>query len=162
MTDVSQQGAALITGAARRIGRAIALRLSSEGFPVALHASARSGEEAASLAAEIVARGGRAAVLVADLTDPGQVGTLVPKTVAALGDIKLLVNNASLFEPDAAVPFDQTCFDRHMATNLRAPLQLSADVASRVAEGREAAIVNILDQRVLRPNPQFFSYTLSK
>jgi NAD(P)-dependent dehydrogenase (short-subunit alcohol dehydrogenase family) len=156
------RGAALVTGAARRIGRAIALRLAAEGHPLALHASLRSRHEAEALAAEIVGQGGRAAVLTADLTSPAEVQRLLPDAIAALGEVEVLVNNASLFEADLAMPFDIDRYERHMATNLRAPLQLAADLAERVPEGREGAIINILDQRVLRPNPQFFSYTLSK
>jgi NAD(P)-dependent dehydrogenase (short-subunit alcohol dehydrogenase family) len=156
------QGVALVTGASRRIGRAIALRLAAEGYPVALHASHRSAEEAQRTADEIAVAGGRASVFCADLAVASDVGRLVPAVVAALGEIAVLVNNASLFEPDEAAPFDLDRYERHMATNLRTPLQLTAAVAARVPEGAEAVVVNIIDQRVLRPNPQFFTYTLSK
>jgi NAD(P)-dependent dehydrogenase (short-subunit alcohol dehydrogenase family) len=81
---------------------------------------------------------------------------------AALGPVTLLVNNASLFEADAACAFDARLFDQHMAVNLRAPLQLASDFAAQLPEGREGLIVNLLDQRVWRLNPHFFSYTLTK
>ena len=155
-------GVALVTGASRRIGRAIALRLAQDGYPVALHASRRSQDDARAVASQIVAAGGRAEVFCADLAVAKEVDALVPAVVAGLGEIGVLVNNASLFEPDAAEPFDLDRYERHMATNLRAPLQLAAAVAARVPEGGDGAIINIIDQRVLRPNPQFFSYTLSK
>ena len=159
---IRPRGAALVTGASRRIGRSIALRLAREGFPVALHTSRRSSAEAEIVAAEIAAGGGRAVVLGCDLADAGDVSRLVRDTGAALGTLQVLVNNASVFEPDAAAPFDLALFERHMAVNLRAPLQLAADFAAQVADGAEGVIINIIDQRVLRPNPQFFTYTLSK
>ena len=114
------------------------------------------------MAAEIAGAGGRAVVLAADLAAADEVSRLLPDAIAALGPLEVLVNNASLFEADDAAPFDLALFDRHMAINLRAPLQLSADLAAQVPEGAEGVIVNIIDQRVLRPNPQFFTYMLSK
>jgi NAD(P)-dependent dehydrogenase (short-subunit alcohol dehydrogenase family) len=86
----------------------------------------------------------------------------VAGATAALGPLTLLVNNASLFEDDRAESFDLDLFDRHMAINLRAPLQLARDFAAQVPAHQEAAIINIIDQRVWRLNPLFFSYTLSK
>lgn len=161
-SKIRPAGVALVTGASRRIGRAIALRLAAEGYCLALHASRRSQDDAQRVGEEIAGAGGRAQVFCADLADAAEVERIVPDVVAALGEIAVLVNNASLFEPDAAAPFDLDRFERHMSTNLRAPLQLTAAVAARVPERAEAAVVNIIDQRVLRPNPQFFSYTLSK
>jgi NAD(P)-dependent dehydrogenase (short-subunit alcohol dehydrogenase family) len=164
MSDISTgpKRVALVTGASRRIGRTIAIRLAAEGHVLALHASHRSRGEAEAVARQIEAAGGRAMVFRADLSVTTEVGSLLPAVVAALGPVGILVNNASLFEPDAALPFDMDRYDRHMATNLRAPLQLASALAAQVPDGTEAAIVNIIDQRVLRPNPQFFSYTLSK
>ncbi len=153
---------ALVTGAARRIGRAVALRLVAGGFGVALHASARSAPEAEALAAAIRADGGRAMVVIGDLASAEDVAGLVGAAESGLGGLEALVNNASVYEPDAALPFDPAQFDRHMAVNLRAPLQLAADFAARVPEGGRGVIVNITDQKVWRLNPRFFTYTLSK
>ena len=162
MGEVLDQGCALVTGAARRLGRAIALALAQKGFAVALHASDRSRAEADEVCAAIRAAGGRACVLSADLADSQAVAGLMAGACAALGPVTLLVNNASLFEADAAGAFDARLFDQHMAVNLRAPLQLASDFAAQLPEGREGLIVNLLDQRVWRLNPRFFSYTLTK
>ena len=162
MGEVLDQGCALVTGAARRLGRAIALALAQKNFSVALHASERSRAEADEVCAAIRAAGGRACVLTADLADQQAVAGLMAGARAALGPVTLLVNNASLFEADAAGAFDARLFDQHMAVNLRAPLQLASDFAAQLPEGQEGLIVNLLDQRVWRLNPHFFSYTLTK
>lgn len=150
--------AALVTGAARRIGRAIALRLAAEGWPVALHVRAIDAD-ARTLAAQIGAAGGAAALIDGDLGEPAAAAGLVARAAAALGPIGLAVNNASLFAQDAAADFTAAGFDRHMAVNLRAPLLIGQAMA---AQGVEGAIVNIVDQRVWRLTPDCFSYTLSK
>ena len=162
MDTAVQQKAALVTGASRRLGLAIVRALVEKNFSVALHASERSRAEAESACAEIVAAGGRACVLSCDLADNAAVAGLVAQARAALGPLTLLVNNASLFEADGAAPFNPALFERHMAVNLRAPLQLASDFAAQLPEGREGLIVNLLDQRVWRLNPHFFTYTLSK
>jgi NAD(P)-dependent dehydrogenase (short-subunit alcohol dehydrogenase family) len=162
MGEALDQGCALVTGAARRLGRAIALALAQKNFSVALHASQRSRAEADEVCAAIRAAGGRACVLTADLADQQAVAGLMAAAHAALGPVTLLVNNASLFEADAASAFDARLFDQHMAVNLRAPLQLASDFVAQLPEGREGLIVNLLDQRVWRLNPHFFSYTLTK
>ena len=156
------KGAALITGAARRIGRAIAERLAVEGYDVALHVSERSRGDAETLASDLRASGRAACVVVADLADPREVGTLIARAHKALGSLTLLVNNASIFEDDRADAFDAALWERHFAVNLRAPAQLSADFAAALPAPMDGAIVNIVDQRVWRLNPGFFSYTLSK
>ena len=153
---------ALVTGAARRIGRAIALRLAADGYRLALHASARSRDDAENVAAEIRSAGGEAQVVTADLAVAGEASGLLPSVIAALGEPTLLVNNASLFEADRADAFDPAFFDRMMAVNLRAPAQLASDFAAALPEGKPGCIINLLDQRVWRLNPQFYSYTLSK
>jgi NAD(P)-dependent dehydrogenase (short-subunit alcohol dehydrogenase family) len=152
---------ALVTGAPRRIGRAIAARLAAEGFSVALHASARSLNAAQELARELTGSGGKTHVLCADLSDGEAPARLIAEAQAVLGPLSLLVNNASIFEPDAPDTIDPARWDRHFAVNLRAPVLLSAEFA-RCAAGREASIVNIVDQRVLRLTPRYFSYTLAK
>ncbi len=163
MTEqIKSRGCALVTGAVRRIGRAIALRLAREGYDIALHGSARSEPDARQLAADITAGGQRAHVLIADLGDPAQTGALLQQATGALGPVTLLVNNASVFESDGAAEFDLAHFDRCVAVNLRAPLQLCSAFAAMLPADRQGCVVNILDQRVWRLNPRFFSYTLSK
>jgi len=150
--------AALITGAGRRIGAAIARALAREGYAVVLHAH-RSRSEAEGTASEIAAAGGRASIVLADLADGVALAGLVP-AAAAFGPLTLLVNNASLFEEDDITTLDRAAFERTMAVNLSAPLFLAQAFAAQAAAG--ASIVNVVDQRVLKPTPRFFSYTLSK
>lgn len=152
--------AALVTGAARRIGKALALRLAREGFVLALHASERSRGDAEAVAEAIRRDGGEAAVFCADLADAGAVAGLIP-AAAAIGPLTLLVNNASLFEPDGARDFAAARFDAHMAVNLRAPCLLAQAFAAQ-AGAAGGLVVNVVDQRVWRLNPRYFSYTLSK
>ena len=153
--------AALVTGGAQRIGRAIALALAQAGYAVALQAR-QSRAEAEHLAAEIAAAGGRAAVVTADLADHAAVLRLVPDAAAAVGPLTLLVNNAAEFEPDEIGRLDRARFDRHFAVNLRAPIFLAEAFAAQLPEGVEGAVVNLLDQRVLKPTPRFLSYGLAK
>lgn len=152
---------ALITGAAHRIGRAIALDLATQGFDIAVHYN-RSGEAAETLADEIRALGRKAAALPADLALEEETATLVERATGRLGPIGLLVNNASLFEYDAWDKATRASWDAHMETNLRAPFLLSQDLARSLPEDAEGVIVNILDQRVWNLTPHFISYTLSK
>ena len=153
--------AALVTGGAQRIGRAITLALAERGYAVAIHAR-RSRAEADRLSAEIAAAGGRAAVLTADLADHEAVLRLVPDAAAAVGALTLLVNNASEFEPDEIGQLDRARFDRHLAVNLRAPIFLAQAFAAQLLPDIDGAIVNLLDQRVYKPTPRFFSYGLSR
>jgi NAD(P)-dependent dehydrogenase (short-subunit alcohol dehydrogenase family) len=151
---------ALITGSARRIGATIALTLARAGYAVVLHAN-NSREDAERLAAAIVGAGGRASVVLADLTDHEAVRGLIP-SAAAFGQLSFLVNNAGEFEPDDIETLSHARFQRAVAVNLAAPLFLSQAFAAQAPAGVDASIVNIVDQRVLKPNPRFFSYTLSK
>ncbi len=155
-----QPRAALITGAARRIGRAIALALAHDRYAVVLHAK-HSRAEAEKLAGEIVSAGGKASVVLADLADPQAVSKLVA-TAAAFAPLTLLVNNASEFEEDDIATLERTRFERTLAVNLTAPLFLAQAFAAQAPAGADTSIVNIADQRVLKPTPRFFSYTLSK
>ncbi len=157
MPEQSQQ-AALITGAGRRIGAAIARALADAGYAVVLHAN-RSRAEAEKLAGEIVARGGRAPVVLAELTDHDAARKVI-KAAAAFGPLTLLVNSASAFEPDEIATLERARFERTLAVNLTAPLFLAQAFAAQAPGG--SSIVNIVDQRVLKPTPLFFSYTLSK
>jgi NAD(P)-dependent dehydrogenase (short-subunit alcohol dehydrogenase family) len=157
---VSAPGAALITGAGRRIGRAIALALARAGYAVVLHAN-RSRADAENLAAEIAGFGGRASVVLADLADAKAVRGLVP-AAAAFGPLTVLVNCAAEFEPDEVASLDRARFVRTIAVNLPAPLFLALAFAAQAPAGANASIVNVVDQRVFKPTPKFFSYTLSK
>jgi len=158
---MSSRRAALVTGGARRIGRAIVGALAEEGYAVAIHCH-RSLAAAQRLAKQVAAEGGRAQVLEADLSVVSQVERLVPAAVAALGPLVLLVNNASIFEEDGVDALEPVRFDRHIAVNLRAPLLLARDIARQAPDGGGASIVNIIDQRVLKPDPRCFSYALTK
>lgn len=153
--------AALVTGAAKRIGRAIALDLAAQGFAVGVHYN-ESARGARAVVAEIEEAGGRAAALKADLARETDVVRLVGETRAALGPVGLLVNNASLFEKDDALGATRESWDAHMETNLRAPFVLIQDFARQLPGDAEGLVVNILDQRVLSLTPYFTSYTLSK
>ena len=154
--------AALITGAAQRIGRAIALELANHGWAVALHYR-RSKAAAEQLAKEIEGRGGKAVTLAADLAQESEVQTLVPRAVTALGmPLACLVNNASNFEMDRVDTATRESWDRHIESNLRAPLVLSQAFARQLPEGSEGNIVNLLDQRVWKLTPYFLSYTVAK
>jgi NAD(P)-dependent dehydrogenase (short-subunit alcohol dehydrogenase family) len=153
--------AALVTGGAQRIGRRLVERLAREGYAVAIHCR-RSADEAERIADDIRQRGGRAAIVQGDLADADAVGRLVGDAVRALGPLTLLVNNASEFEPDEVETLSQDRWDRHFAVNLRAPAFLARDFAHQLPADREGCIVNIVDQRVWKLTPQFFSYTLTK
>ncbi|MDF3153097.1 SDR family oxidoreductase [Mesorhizobium sp. XAP10] len=152
---------ALVTGGARRIGRAIVEDLAAHGFAVAIHCN-RSRTEADALAAEIIAGGCRAAVVAADLTDMDAIDDLIGEAQAALGPLSLLVNNASLFEDDSVLDFDWRAWDRHFAVHVKAPALLAQNFARALPAGQEGLIVNMIDQRVWRPTPRYFSYALSK
>jgi NAD(P)-dependent dehydrogenase (short-subunit alcohol dehydrogenase family) len=153
------RGAALVTGGARRIGRAICLELAAAGFDVALHHRA-SDAEAAGTAREVEALGRRAVCLSGDLADIAATRTLVGRAAAVLGPLAVLVNNASVFVDDRLDSLTDESWAAHLDVNLRAPVLLAQAFAAQAPAG--ASIINILDQRVLKPDPRFFSYGLSK
>ena len=152
----------LVTGAARRIGRAIALEAARGGWDVAVHVH-RAGPEADACCAQLQAIGARAEVLAADLADEAAVGTLVPSVAERFGRIDAIVNNASLFEEDGVADFGYAAMARHGCVNVGAPVLLARALHDRLAarEG-QGCIVNLLDQKLWNPNPDYFSYTLSK
>lgn len=152
---------ALVTGGAKRIGRAICEDLAANGFAVAIHCN-RSRDEAEALAAGIRAGGGRVAVVQADLTDIPAAGGLLAAAGAALGPVGLLVNSASAFEDDTVLDIDWQAWDRHFALHVKAPALLAQKLAADLPEGQGGLVVNIVDQRVWRLTPRYFSYTLSK
>ncbi|MBI0534526.1 SDR family oxidoreductase [Roseomonas sp. KE2513] len=153
--------AALVTGGAKRIGRAIALALAEAGFDVAVH-HANSAAEAEETAAAIRAFGRRAVTLRAELGREAEVESLIPDATAGLGPIGVLVNNASRFERDEWDTATRESWDTHLEPNLRAPFVLTQAMALALPEGAEGAVVNMLDQRVLSLTPHFVSYTVSK
>jgi NAD(P)-dependent dehydrogenase (short-subunit alcohol dehydrogenase family) len=151
----------LVTGAARRLGRAIALDLAANGWNVAIHYHG-SEDDADSAAQAARAFGVDAAALKCDLSREDQTARLVERAVKELGPLTALVNSASLFEDDDWQSATRKSWDDHIETNLRAPLLLSQDFAWQLPDGEKGSIVNIIDQRVLKPTPQFLSYSLSK
>ena len=160
MTEPSaRNGAALVTGGARRIGRAICLELARAGFDIAVHHRA-SADQAAELVREIGALGRRAVSLPADLRDVMATHELIGRAAEALGPLSVLINNASVFADDRLDTITGESWSEHLETNLRAPVLLAQVFARQAPDG--SAIVNILDQRVLKPDPRFFSYGLSK
>jgi NAD(P)-dependent dehydrogenase (short-subunit alcohol dehydrogenase family) len=158
---MNEKGVALVTGGAKRIGAAIVRRLARDGYAVAIHCNG-SQADAEALAGLVLGDGGRAVVLVADLVDPAAVDGLVPAAEAALGPVTLLVNNASMFAADTLMTFDVMTWNRQFSVNIRAPSALAKAMAARLPGGTEGAIVNIIDQRVWKLTPEFYSYTLSK
>ncbi len=158
-TGPAPRGGALVTGAARRLGRALALAAARAGYDVAIHARAADADTA-SLTGEIRALGREAAVVTADLTDDTALASLVPNAAATIGPLSLLVNNASLFEDDRLQTLSAASLDAHLSANLRAPILLIQAFAAQAASGGQ--VINILDQRVWRPTPQFFTYAIAK
>lgn len=158
----TKKPAILVTGGAKRIGRVIASDLAAHGFDVAIHASS-SIAEAQSLAEALSAVSGRAVALQADLTDAAQARALVGRAAEALErPIDILVNNASVFLDDGVGAIDDGIWDDHFDLHVRAPVLLAGALADALPEDRHGLIVNMIDQRVWKPTPRFFSYTLSK
>ncbi len=154
-------GTVLITGAAQRIGRQLALDLADRGWAVAVHYNlSRDGADA--VVADIEAKGGRAAAVQGDLAKGGVPEAVVARSAEALGPLTCLVNNASRFEPDLAETMTQEDWDLHLNINLRAPVFLAQAFAAQFPEGAHGNIVNLIDQCVLKLNPTYFSYTASK
>lgn len=164
-------GKALVTGAGKRLGQAMALYLAGRGYDVAVH-YAGSAEGAAETVAGVQALGRRAVALQADLLDESQTADLLPRAVDALGGpFTVLVNNASIFEYDTLASATRQSWDRHMESNLRAPFVLTQAFAAQApdaavdAAGEPLAtglVINMIDQRVRKLTPEFMTYTLAK
>ncbi|HSF93434.1 MAG TPA: SDR family oxidoreductase [Thermohalobaculum sp.] len=162
---------ALVTGAARRLGRAMALDLAAAGWDVAIHyhSSTDSAEETA---ADARRHGGSAVALAADLLSEAEAGALIGRAAEGLGGpLSLLINNASVFENDLVSTATRKGWDRAIESNLRAPVRLTQDFAAQApkaetdAQGEpvaQASIINMIDQRIWKPTPFFMSYSVAK
>jgi NAD(P)-dependent dehydrogenase (short-subunit alcohol dehydrogenase family) len=159
--DASQPAVALVTGGARRIGRSIALSLADAGYDVAVHYGS-SHQEAERVACDVRAKGRRAAIVCADLADQDAVAGLMAQAAAALGPVTCLINNASEFRHDAITSLTPQSWALHMDVNLRTPVFLAQALYMGLPPGTSGNVINIIDQRVLKLDPDFFSYTLSK
>lgn len=155
------RGVILVTGAARRVGAALARGLAADGWDVALHHRG-DAEAARSLAADLSATGVRAETFRADLGKPAERDGLIPAVVERFGRIDALINNASLFRYDTLQTLGERSWNDHIASNLTAPVFLIRDFASAVGDGASGCVVNILDHKVQSPNPDFFAYTAGK
>ncbi|MBK8073153.1 MAG: SDR family oxidoreductase [Ramlibacter sp.] len=152
----------LVTGGARRLGREIALALASGGWRVAVHYRS-SGADAIKTVADCAQMTGGAAAFEADLADEQAARALLPAVVQRMGHVDAVVNSASLFEHDSAASFSYRVLDQHLHTNTGAAIVLAQALhAHAVGRGADAAVVNLLDQKLWNQNPDFLSYTLSK
>lgn len=156
----SRQQVALVTGAARRIGRVIALALARDGWDIAVHYG-QSRDEALAVVNEITALGRRAVALQCELADEAGVRSLIAQA-QQLGPVACVVNNASLFRNDQADSFTMDALDLHMRANVGAPVLLAQALYEATPADGQAVVVNLLDQKLYNPNPDFLSYTLSK
>lgn len=154
-------GTVLITGGAKRLGRALVLDLARHGWNVALHYRG-SEREARATAADAAVHGVKVALFQADLSREEETAGLVAQAAAELGPLDALINSASLFENDDWYSVTRESWDAHMETNLRAPFLLAQTFARQVPRDGHGCIINIIDQRVFKPTPQFLSYSLSK
>ena len=152
---------ALVTGGAKRIGRAFVDDLAACGYAVAIHYS-QSKDEAEAAAEAIRGKGGAAAAVKADLGVEAETESLIDQAQTALGPIGVLINNASTFAYDSAASADRASWDHHMEPNLRAPFILAQRFAAALPDGHSGLIVNLLDQRVWRLTQHFMTYTISK
>ncbi len=160
--SLDRPGAALVTGAGKRLGKAMALALGEAGWAVAVHYNS-STDAAEEVAASIRKAGGDAITVQANLMDEGDAGSLIERAFAKLGrPLNLLVNSASTFDNDSAQTHTRENWDYHMQVNLRAPVLLSQSFASALPAQTKGLIVNLIDQRVLNLDPNFFTYMVSK
>lgn len=157
----SQPKVALVTGAAKRIGRAIALELARRGWDIGLHYR-DSEQDAQSAAAEIMALGRKAVLLKCDLSIESEVKMLLARAIEQLGPVNCVVNNASIFEFDSVGSFSMAQLDAHMHANVAAPIFLAQALFEATPNNAQAVVINLLDQKLFNPNPDFLSYTLSK
>jgi NAD(P)-dependent dehydrogenase (short-subunit alcohol dehydrogenase family) len=152
---------ALVTGAAKRLGRAIALDLARHGWSVAIHYNT-SEREARVTCEDARAAGARAMLVKADLQRESETEAIVEQATRELGPLTALINSASVFENDQWYSADRASWDRHLNVNLRAPLALAQEFARQLPRDAHGAIVNLLDQRLFKPTPEFLSYGVSR
>lgn len=151
----------LITGAANRIGAAIAITMAKAGYAIIVHFN-RSETQAHQVCKTITKLGGRAAPIHADLSNASQRGKLLDQAITIFGPLHALINNASVFEPDSALTLDDALWDIHFDLHAKTPLFLARDFAHQLPAGTKGNIINIIDERVLRNDPGYLSYSLSK
>jgi NAD(P)-dependent dehydrogenase (short-subunit alcohol dehydrogenase family) len=152
---------ALVTGAGNRIGAVLARRLAQEGYAVIVHYS-RDADGAKAVVADIESIGGKARAIACDLTNRRARAGLMAKCGKPFGPLTVLVNNASIYEPDSATDLDEALWDAHFAIHAEGPVFLARDFAAQLPAGEDGNIVNIIDERVLHLSPAYLSYTLSK
>jgi len=157
----SHRRTALVTGAARRLGREIALGLARDGWDIAVHYR-ESEADAQATVSDIIALGRQAIALKCNLASEAETKLLVPRAVERLGGLGCVVNSASLFDYDDAASFSLSRLDAHMHCNLAAPILLAQALHKVVPEGEQGVVINLLDQKLFNLNPDFLSYTLSK
>ncbi len=150
-----------MTGAAKRVGAAIAVALADDGWDVAIHYG-RSAEAADATVAAVRDRGRKAAAFQADLADESGARGLVARVAERLSPPSCLVNSASTFEADDATSFGYACLEAHMRVNVAAPIVLAEAMHARLGASDIGVVVNVLDQKLFNLNPDFLSYTLSK
>ena len=161
---IERQKVALVTGAAKRIGRTIALALAERGWDVIVHFN-HSSADATDTVAAIAQTGRRSVALQCDLSDEKAVRQLIPAAVEWCGPqsrLSCVVNNASLFERDGATDFSWRALDAHMHANLAAPIMLAQALHTATDDNEQSVVINLLDQKLFNLNPDFLSYTLSK
>jgi NAD(P)-dependent dehydrogenase (short-subunit alcohol dehydrogenase family) len=161
MAKDEDPGTALVTGAGRRLGRIIALDLANRGWRVGIHYHA-SAAEAVALVAEIEGQGGKAAAFSADLGHLDALAPLIGACAGTLGPPTCLINNAARFAWDSLATLDGESWQGHLDVNLRAPIFLTQAFAKALPEDSSGNVINLLDQKVLRPDPEYFSYTIAK
>ena len=155
------QGVVLVTGGSKRIGREICLRLSRNGYKIIIHYR-NSSEEAEETAKMIISEGGNAIVCQADLSEASSARKLVSRAVEEFGYINAIVNNASVFIHDDISTITSESWDKHMQINSKVPLLLIKEMYDSLDDDRTGSIINILDQKLYNPNPDYLSYTASK
>lgn len=152
---------ALVTGGARRIGREIALALARDGWDICVH-YARSTREARATVGEIESLGRRAIAIARDLAVERGVRSMLAECAKRLGPVRCIVNNASLFEHDTVAGFKADTLVRQMRVNTAAPVLLAQSLHASLPDDGRGVVINLLDQKLWNPNPDFLSYTLSK
>jgi len=155
------RGTVLVTGGAKRIGKAISLRLSSEGYSIAIHYN-KSSKDAFDLVKLIQSNGGKADAFEADLNDSEAVSELIPRINSTMDQVTGIVNNASLFSFDDIFSISDDSWNNHMNINAKSPILLIKELCNSSDSKTQASVVNILDQKVVNPNPDYLSYTASK